>query len=383
MATGTTPLRFHALRFGGLILAVLSLALISGCYDGNGKPGQARKLRIGLMITPRGLNDRGFNDMAFAGLKSAERRSGIEAVLIEPATMKEPQSSLRFFAGQNFDAIIAVGIAFLDDIRAISREHPELPFYVIDWTLSEGNIRGISFREEEGSFLAGYLAASTAKSGKVGFIGGAPIDVIRRFAAGYHQGVAAAASSTEVVDRWLTEDFTGFNSPDLAKNTAQELYRSGCDVIYHAAGASGLGVISAAVEAKKFVIGVDMNQDSLAPGLVLTSMLKRVDLVVEDIIRNLQEGKGPESVKLSYGMGDGAIDLTDFQFSRQAVGDELIGRLGQLKLEITSGRRKLESTLAVGSSTPVVMMPSARPIASGAMSIASEAVPLPASDSAR
>ncbi|MFZ2955820.1 MAG: BMP family ABC transporter substrate-binding protein [Candidatus Ozemobacteraceae bacterium] len=339
MAKGrTVPHQGMGIRFLTLVFILLAFSFTVGCGAETSKPASSKKPRIGLMITPKGLNDRGFNDMAFEGLKSAERKSGVETVIIEPATMKDPETSLRFFAGQNFDAIIAVGVAFLKDIRTISKEHPELPFFVIDADISEGNIRGVSFREHEGSFLCGYVAASVSKTGKVGFIGGVKIDVIQRFAAGFRQGAWAAASQTQVVERYLTEDFTGFNLPDLAKSSALDLYKSGCDVIYHAAGASGLGVISAAVETKKFVIGVDSNQDSLAPGQVLTSMLKRVDLVVEDVARTLSEKRGPEAVKLSYGMTDNAIDVTDFQFSRQVVGDDLIAKIASLKQDIIANR---------------------------------------------
>ncbi|MBF0500251.1 MAG: BMP family ABC transporter substrate-binding protein [Candidatus Riflebacteria bacterium] len=342
------------IRFLTLILALVGMMLASGCGEENNKPAVVKKPRIGLMITPKGLNDRGFNDMAFEGLKSAERKSGVETVIIEPATMKDPETSLRFFAGQNFDAIIAVGGAFLKDIRTISKEQPELPFFVIDSSMSEGNIRGVSFREHEGSYLCGYTAASVSKTGKIGFIGGVKIDVIQRFAAGYRQGALAAASQTQIIEYYLAEDFSGFNRPDLAKNAALELYKSGCDVIYHAAGASGLGVISAAVETKKFVIGVDSNQDSLAPGQVLTSMLKRVDLVVEDVARTLSDRRGPESVKLSYGMADGAIDLTDFQFSRRVVDDELMARLTSLKQDIIAGRLIVSPTFATSASTTIL-----------------------------
>ncbi len=321
------------------VLALLgALALLAaGCGDPAQPPTPGRKQRIGLMITPKGLNDQGFNDLAHAGLKEAERKHGIEAVLIEPATMQDPEASLRFFTGQSFDAIIAVGVAFLEPIRKIARDHPQLPFFVIDSTIDEGSIRGVSFREDEGSFLCGYLAARVSKTGKVGFIGGVKIEVIERFALGFRNGAAHAASTTEVLERYLADDFSGFNRPDEANTVALEMYKNGCDVIYAAAGASGLGVISAAAKTKLFAIGVDMNQDAMAPGHVLTSMLKRVDLVVEDVVKTLKEGKEPGAVKRTYGMADGAIDLTDFQFSQQVVGDDLIAQIGSLKQQIISG----------------------------------------------
>jgi len=336
-------------RYGFIVIVLCFCCLINGCGEQTNPKLSDKKLRIGLMITPRGLNDQGFNDLAFSGIQSAERKYGIESVLIEPATMADPEASLRFFAAQKFDAIIAVGVAFLNDIRTIAKEHPDLNFFVIDASIDEGNIKGITFREDEGSFLCGYLGAKMSRTGKIGFVGGLKIEVIMRFLNGFKQGALFAASGSEVIEKFIADDFSGFNKPDLANTIATELYKDGCDVIYHAAGASGLGVIAAALKAKKFVIGVDMNQDSMAPGLVLTSMLKRVDFVVEDIVKTISENKNYQSVQRSYGISDGAINITDFQFTAQLIGDELIGKLNNLKKDIVSG--KLHTSFPASSSS--------------------------------
>ncbi len=253
----------------GILILTLSL-FVSGCcnQEQKGEPGPVK--RIGLMITPRGLNDKGFNDYAYDGLKQAEKNLNIEGVIIEPSTMQDHEASLRFFAGQKFDAIIVVGVGFNDAIRKVSAEHPQLLFFIIDSEINEGNIRGIYFREDEGAYLCGYLAARMSKTGKIGFIGGVKIPVIERFAKGYRNGAGAALNSTEIVEQYVAEDFSGFSNPEQASEMALDMYRTGCDIIFPAAGASGLGVISAAVKSRGLVIGVDMNQDSLAPGLVLT-----------------------------------------------------------------------------------------------------------------
>ena len=332
---------------GLLILGIIIFASFSGCSDSVPPKPKAKKFRIGLMITPKGLNDKGFNDLAYSGLKSAASKYGVETVIIEPSTMKDPETSLRFFAEQTFDSIIAVGVAFYGAIKSISREHPQLKFFVIDSSIEEGNIHGVSFREDEGSFLCGFLAGTVSKSRKVGFVGGVKIDVILRFFDGFRNGVMFVASDVSVIEKYIAEDFSGFNRAELGKEIALGLYKDGCDVIYHAAGASGLGVISAAVESKKYVIGVDMDQDSLAPGLVLTSMLKRVDRVVEDLVKNLVEGKETEKMKRSYGINDGAIDLTDFQFTNQFVGSETIKKIWELRTGIAEGKLKTK----VASST--------------------------------
>jgi len=325
---------------GILTIILAAILLLSGCCSRNSPEPENPPKRIGLMITPRGLNDKGFNDYALDGLKEAEKKHNIESVIIEPATMQDPEASLRFFAGQKFDAIIAVGVAFVDAIRKIAAERPDMPFFIIDSDLDENNIRGVSFREEEGAYLCGYLAARVSKTGKIGFIGGVKIPVIERFAVGYRTGATDAASATQVVEEYVATDFSGFNNPEAAGSIADNLYRTGCDVIFPAAGASGLGVISSAVKARAYAIGVDMNQDSLAPGLVLTSMLKRVDLVVETIVANICAGRKPDYIRRSYGLADNAIGLTDFQLSFKVVGENLIQELNELRRGIIEGKIK-------------------------------------------
>lgn len=327
-------------RYGFFLILLCVIAVLSsvGC-DGSGTPPKVdRKLKIGLLITPKGLNDKGFNDLAYAGLKSAERKYGIEPVVIEPSTMKDQEACLRFFVAQKLDAVIAVGVAFIDSIRQVASENPQLRFLVIDSDIEEGQIQGVAFREYEASLLCGFIAGSRSKTGKIGFIGGVDIPVIRRFLMGYEQGARLASPTIEVVAQFVGEDFSGFNKPDRAKDIAHEMFQNGCDVVFPAAGASGLGAISVAVQNKKFVIGVDMNQDSLAPGLVLTSLLKRVDTVVEDIVKSLVEGKGNEAVKKNYGLADGGVDLTDFQFSRQELGPDLINRVNELRQDVIRGK---------------------------------------------
>ncbi len=332
---GKSSFRPQSVLCAGILIACIIISLFSsGCGNGKTPNAAEKQLKIGLLITPHGLNDKGFNDYAFDGLKEAEKKYNIAGTVIEPTTMNDREASLRFFAGQKFDAIIAVGVAFTESIRKIASEQPDLNFFVIDSDIDEGNIRGISFREDEGSYLCGYLAARMSKSNRVGFVGGVKIPVIERFATGYFNGAKAASISVEVVERYVADDFSGFNNAEEASNIAHEMYQGGCDVIFSAAGASGLGVISAAVKTRKYTIGVDMNQDSLAPGLVLTSMLKRVDLVVEDISRSLSQGASPAGIKRSYGLADGAVGLTDFQLSFKVVGQDLIDELNQLRKRI-------------------------------------------------
>lgn len=355
-------------RIGSGLLAALFLATLlavlatAGCEAPKAAQTPVKPLRIGLMITPQGLNDQGFNDQAYEGIKAAQKKYGIESVIIEPATMKDPEASLRFFAAQPFDAIIVVGMAFQRAIQKISAEHPELKFFAVDSDYDEGNIHGIAFREHEGSFLCGVIAARFSKTHKIGFIGGHDIPVIDRFRRGFRAGAAYAASGTVVIERFVARDFSGFNRPEVAKAIALEMYGQGCDVIYHAAGASGLGVISAAIETRNNVIGVDRNQDGMAPGLVLTSMLKRVDLVVEDIVKNISRPDADlKDIRRTYGIADGAIGLTEFQFSSQQLGEALVNEIGELTRQIVAGTLKTDPGTGTYPLSPDALPPIASP----------------------
>lgn len=316
--------------------ALVLLVTAGGC--GGQQPKPPGKLRIGLMISPRGLGDRSFNDQAYAAMRTAESRSGIETALIEPATMRDQEASLRFFSAQRFDAVIAMGAGFEASMRAVSREQPHLRFFIIDSELDDGNLCGISFREDEGAFLCGALAAMVATSRRVGFVGGMDNPVIRRFLEGYRKGALHIASETDVRVGFLANDFSGFNLPDQAKATALQMYNDGCEVIFHAAGGSGLGVISAAVEANRWCIGCDMDQDELAPGRVLTSMQKRIDRVILEIIEHLAAGKPVTGIKRSYGLADEGVALTTFKHSGEVVNSGRRDRLRELTAAIINGR---------------------------------------------
>lgn len=336
------------LGFLAICVVLIIFALFHGGCEPAGKvKSGGKKLKIGLLITSRGLGDQGFNDLAYSGLKSVEQKYGVQAVVIEPSTLSDHEASLRFFAGQSFDAIIAVGTAFHDSIKVIAKEHQDLKLFVIDSDIREGNIIGICFREDEGSFLCGYLAAKVSKTGKIGFLGGVKIPVTDRFLVGYINGARYARKDIEIDVRYVAEDFTGFNLAEKASDIASQMYNSDCDVIYPPAGASALGVIAAAVKHRKFVIGIDMNQDSKAPGLVLTSMQKKVDAVVEDIVKNLKDGKTADKMRVSYGISDGGIALTEFQFSHKVLGEPLIKEVSALNRAIVDGKIKTNTPVDI------------------------------------
>ncbi|OQB49457.1 MAG: Membrane lipoprotein TmpC precursor [bacterium ADurb.Bin157] len=339
MPIKSTVFKKSVFCIGVLTLLICSFCL-SGCCDKIEKAPKSEAKSIGLMISPQGLNDKSFNDSAYRGLKEAEKLHNIETTIIEPSTWQDPEQSLRFFAGQKFDAIIVLGVGFNDAVKQIASENLNTAFYVIDSDYTENNIKGITFREEEGAFLCGYLAAKKSQTNKAAFIGGLPIPVIKRFESGFFKGARHANPDIDLVSKYIADDFSGFNNTQKAQQIADELYKSGFEVIFPAAGASAQGVIAAAVTNRKYVIGIDNNQDSLAPGLVLTSLLKRVDRIVVKIIEKVCSDNTGE-MKSSYGLAEDALSLTDFQLSHNVIGEALISELAQLKKDIVEGKIKL------------------------------------------
>ncbi len=305
------------------------------------KPKDRKNMKtIGFMISPKGLDDKGFNEIAHRGLQEAEKIYNFETTLIEPSTLQDKEATLRFFASQKFDAIIALG-DHSAEVKIIAAEHPETEFYVIDSDIIDGNMKGIAFRDGEGSFLCGYLAAKLTKSNKVGFIGGTPCKVMDRFETGYRNGVKYANPEAEVIVEYIAKtpyDFSGFSNDNEGTKIADKMYKSGVDVIFPACGSSALGVIDAAETNQKFVFGVDDNQDFLLPKYVITSMIKRVDKVIIYIAENVCQGNA-KPLKKSYGIAEDALGLTAFEYSKgKTVPVELISEIEEIKEKIKNGK---------------------------------------------
>ena len=306
-----------------------------------------KKKTIGFMISPKGLDDKGFNEIAHRGLEEAEKIYDFETTLIEPSTLQDKEATLRFFASQKFDAIIALG-DHSAEVKKIAVEHPETEFYVIDSDIVDGNMKGIAFRDGEGAFLCGYLAAKLTKSQKVGFIGGTPCKVMDRFETGYRNGVKYANSEAEVVVEYIAKtpyDFSGFSNDNDGNKIGDKMYKEGVDVIFPACGSSALGVIDAAETNQKFVFGVDDNQDFLLPKYVVTSMIKRVDKVIIYIAENVCNSNA-KNLKTSYGIAEDALGLTAFEYSKgKTVSVELISEIEGIKEKIKNGKINCMETI--------------------------------------
>lgn len=298
------------------------------------------ELKVGLVLERSGKDDKSFNASAYQGLKKAEKELGVYTKTVEAPDNSAYESLQRSFAEKKFDLIVAVGFHQLEAVQKNADRFPQQKFLLIDEDAKKPNVRSVLFEEHEGSFVVGALAAMHAPSGKVGFIGGMDVPLIRRFQMGYEAGVKKINPKAQVIVNYLGVTGEAWNNPPKAKEQALDQYQRGADVIYVAAGNSGMGVFDAAQAKKKLAIGVDSNQNWLKPGFVLTSMMKRVDESVFDSIKQLKDGKFvPGLVRL--GLKSKGVDYAMDEHNAKLVTAEDRKKLEAIKADIVSGKIKV------------------------------------------
>ncbi|MER6212802.1 BMP family ABC transporter substrate-binding protein [Streptomyces sp. NPDC001674] len=278
-----------------------------------------------------GRGDQSFNDAAYAGLEKAQKDLKIKTAEAEPTegeSEADKVQRLTELARKGNNPVIGVGFSYAPAIKKVAAKFPNTTFGIIDDTSqTDKNIANLVFNEEQGSYLAGVAAAKASKSGTVGFIGGVEVPLIKKFQAGFEQGVKDTNPNAKVLSAYLTQppDFSGFAKPDLGKAAAKGQLDGGADVIYAAAGLAGSGAIEAASTAGKWAIGVDSDQYN-QPGLakykdhILTSVTKDVSLAVYDLIKSVKDGK-PESGEVRYGLDKNGVALADSNPQYKAMAD--------------------------------------------------------------
>jgi len=327
-----------ALVAGGL-LAGLILAAV-GC-GGDGGQRTRRDFHVGLVFDVGGLGDKSFNDLAYAGLLRAREELGVSFEYFEPTQGSERESALRLFAQGDADLIIGVGFLFTDDIRAVAADFPAKKLVCIDYTWTPGdsvpaNLVGLKFREEEGAFLVGALAAMVSETGTIGFVGGMDIPLIHKFESGYRAGALHVNPSQRVIVNYAGVTGEAFKNPSKGKELALAQYDQGADIIFHASGSTGLGVFEAARQKQKLAIGVDADQAAEAPGLVLTSMTKNVDVVVFQEIAAAISGRFQGGVRV-LGLAEGAVSYVRNESNSRWLTPERSARLDAIRAQIISG----------------------------------------------
>ncbi len=298
------------------------------------------KLKLGLVLDKGGVDDKSFNASAYKGALQARDRLRMEVKYVEATDDNAYETLLRGFAEKKYDLIIAVGIGQASAVKKVAAQYPNNKFVIIDSEVNAPNVRSLLFKEHEGSYLVGAIAALMSKSGKIGFIGGMDIPLIRRFQMGYEAGAKKINPKTEIFSNYIGVTSEAWNNPPKAKEIALSQYGKNADVIFAAAGASGIGLFDAAEEKKKFAIGVDSNQNWVKPGFILTSMMKRVDTAVFLTCDDFAGGAFTSGTK-QYGLMSGAIDYSLDEHNKKLLSKDIISKIDKLKEDIVSNRIKV------------------------------------------
>ncbi len=285
-----------------------------------------------------GKFDKSFNEGVWNGVKKFSDETGVEVMEFEVTNETQREQAMRRMAERGATVILGVGFAQADAISKVAAEFPEKQFSIIDvsW-LDAPNLRQYAFKEHEGSYLVGVAAAKASKTNKVGFVGGMDIPLIRKFACGYVGGVKSVTGNADVYQNMTGTTPSAWNDPAKGAELAKSQIDRGADVVYHAAGGTGLGVIQAAADAGKLAIGVDSNQNGLAPGSVLTSMLKRVDVAAYETFTDAMNGSFTSGVKI-LGVAEGGVDWAEDNNNASLITADMKAAIEAARADILSGK---------------------------------------------
>ncbi len=330
-------------RLGGIWLVALAWVISLGCgYAPREEVGQ---LRVGLVFDIGGKDDKSFNAAAWEGAKRAKRELPITLRHAEPGEPNNLEPCMRAFAERGYDLIIGIGFAQGPVLATVAKEYPDLRFAIVDSVVSLPNVASLVFKEHEGSFLVGMMAARASQTGKIGFVGGMDIPLIRKFATGYEEGARYVNPGIVVMKNFVGITDAAWNNPGKGKELAKAQYEAGADVVFQAAGNSGIGVFDAAEENRKLAIGVDANQNWVKPGFVLTSMVKRVDVAVYAIIKEALEGRFRGGLH-AYGLENDGIAYALDDYNRPLVSEAMLREVEAAREKIIRGELRVTDYMA-------------------------------------
>ena len=298
----------------------------------------AADMKPAVIYDMGGKFDKSFNEGVYNGVKKFTDETGIEVMEFEVTNETQREQAMRRMAERGATIVLGVGFAQADAIAKVAAEFPDTKFSIIDvsW-LDAPNLRQYAFKEHEGSYIVGVAAAKASKTGKVGFVGGMDIGLIRRFACGYVGGVRSINANAEVYQNMTGTTPSAWNDPGKGAELTQSQIDRGADVIYHAAGGTGTGVIQAAADAGKLAIGVDSNQNGMAPGSVLTSMLKRVDVAAYETFMDSKNGNFSSGVRV-LGLAEGGVDWALDENNASLVTADMKDAVAAARADIVSGK---------------------------------------------
>lgn len=291
-----------------------------------------------------GKFDKSFNEAAYNGAEKFKAESGIEYREFEIQNDSQREQALRRFAKDDNNPIVMAGFSWAAALEKVAAEYPETDFAIIDMVVDAPNVRSVVYNEHEGSYLVGIMAAMASESKKVGFIGGMDIPLIRKFGCGYVGG-AKAAGATDVFQNMTGDTPAAWNDPTKGGEIAKSQIEQGADVIYAAAGGTGIGVLQAAADAGKLGIGVDSNQNGLQPGKVLTSMLKRVDVAVYNAFNDAKNDSFSYGFNV-LGLKESGVDYAMDDNNKSLVDQTMVDAVEKAKADIISGTIKVHDYMS-------------------------------------
>lgn len=342
------------------LIALLAAAFVASCGTLTEAKRDGCNIRVGIVFDIGGKNDRSFNAAAWEGVKRAEQELDVCLYDVEPGNPTSVEPAMRAFAEKNFDLVIGVGFAQGPIMQKVAMDYPDVKFAIVDGVIFEAdgktpkqNVASLVFREHEGSYLVGMIAAAKSKTGVLGFVGGMDIPLIHRFETGYEEGARAVNPNIRVLDNYVGVTDAAWNNPGKGKELALSQIERGADVIFTAAGNSGLGAFDAVEqygrgangEANKFVIGVDSNQNAVKPGFVLTSMVKRVDNAVFDVVEEVLHNKFRGGFHV-FGLDKDGVAYSMDQHNTPLIPADVIQRVEEAKGKIVAGEIKVTDAMA-------------------------------------
>jgi basic membrane protein A len=328
------------------VLLLIITSLLTGCTtrDISAEKGEKRT-KVGIVFDIGGKDDRSFNAAANVGMLRAKKDLPIVLRDVEPGDPTSIEPAMRAFAQYGYNLITGVGFAQEPVIKLVAKDYPQLHFVLIDSFVDLPNVASLLFKEHEGSFLVGMIAAYKNQTGTIGFIGGMDIPLIHKFATGYEEGARYVNPKIRILKNYVGITDTAWNNPGKGRELANSQYEQGADVIFQAAGNSGLGVFDAAESYKKFAIGVDSNQNWIKPGFVLTSMLKRIENAVYSIVKEEVEGNFKGGMHV-YGLDNDGIGYALDEYNKHLIPDSVIEKVEQARRDIIAGKIKVTDAMA-------------------------------------
>ncbi|MBS0550164.1 MAG: BMP family ABC transporter substrate-binding protein [Proteobacteria bacterium] len=309
------------------------------------------QIKPAVVYSTGGKFDKSFNEGVSNGIEKFKKETSSTVAEFEPTNETQFEQALRRFAQRGQDPIIAVGFSQAVALGKVAKEFPKVRFTVIDSVVDLPNVQSIVFKEQEGSFLVGMLAALASKTAKIGFVGGMDIPLVRRFQCGFEQGIKYANPKAELITNMTGTTPAAWNDPGRGAELAKGQFDRGVDVVYAAAGSTGIGILQAAKDRGKLGIGVDSNQNYLHPGTMLTSMLKRVDLAAYRSFKAAQDGSWKGGTQV-LGLKDGGVDWALDQYNEKLVSADMKAKVDAAKADIIAGKITVHDYMSNNSCKP-------------------------------